>query len=99
MYPLVDPQLGDFDHSSILFCVKMRFKIHNISFSCNMYLKSHVDWPRFGDDLLNHNWSVVYNSQIPVSELNKVITILIDRRDHIFVGEVYRAKTSCPVCL
>ena len=45
-----------------------------------MYLKPRVDWPRVCEDLRNFNWSAVYNSLNPVSELNKVITSLIDRR-------------------
>ena len=45
-----------------------------------MYLKSRVDWPRVSEDLRNLNWSGVYNSSNPVSEFNKVITSLIDRR-------------------
>ena len=57
----------------------MAFKIFNISFSRKVYLKSHIDWSRVGDDLFNHNWSVVYNSPNPVSELNRVITSLIIR--------------------
>ena len=69
--PLVDLPLGNFDDSSILFSVKIVFKITNITFS----QKSRV-----GDDLSNFNWNVVYNSPNPVSEFNKVITSLIDRR-------------------
>ena len=56
------------------------FKIPNNKFSQNVYLKSRVDWPRVSEDLCNFNWSAVYNSLNPVSELNKAITFLIDRR-------------------
>ena len=35
---------------------------------------------RVGEDLRKFNWNAVYNSGNPVSELNKVITSLIDRR-------------------
>ena len=76
----IDPPLGNSDHSSISFSVKNGFKIPNISFSCKVFLKSRVNWSRVGDDLLNHNWSAVYNRRIPVFELNKVFTSLIDRR-------------------
>ena len=55
-------------------------KIPNISFFCKVYLKSRVDWPRIDEDIFNHNWSVVYNSPNSVSELNRVITFLINRR-------------------
>ena len=44
--PVVDPPLGNSDHSSISFSVKMGFKIPNITFSHKVYLKLHVDWPR-----------------------------------------------------
>ena len=77
---VLDHILGDSDHSSISFSVKMNFKIPNISFSCKVYFKSRVDWPCVGNDLLNHNRNVVYKSPNPVSELIKVITSLIDRR-------------------
>ena len=80
MDPVVDPPLGNSDHSSILFSVKMGFKIPNITFSWKVYLKSRVDWPCVGEDLCNFNCSAVYNSPNPVSELNKVITSLINRR-------------------
>ena len=56
--PLVDHPLGNSDHSSISFSVKMGFKITNILFSREVYLKSLVDWPCVGDDLLD-NWCVV----------------------------------------
>ena len=58
----------------------MGFKIPNITFSGKVYLKSRVDWPRIGDDLLCHNWNKVYNNPNPASELNRIITSLIDRR-------------------
>ena len=58
----------------------MGFKIPNIIFSPKVYLKSNVNWPQVGDDILNHSYSVVYNSLNPVSELNNVITSIIDRR-------------------
>ena len=74
----VDPPLGNFDHSSISFSVKIGFKILNITFPRKVYLKSRVDWPRVGESLRNFNWSVVYNSPNSVSELNKVITFLIE---------------------
>ena len=70
--PKIDCHLGNSDHSSISFYVKMALKIPNISFPCTVYLKSR--------DLLNQNWTVVYNSHNPVSELNMVITFLIDKR-------------------
>ena len=38
------------------------------------------DWPRVGDDLLNHNWNVVYNRPNLVSEFSNVITSIINRR-------------------
>ena len=78
--PLVDPPLSNSDHSSISFFVKIGFKVPNISFSCKVDLKSRVHWPHFGDGLLNHNWSVIYNRLNPVSEFNKFITSLVDRR-------------------
>ena len=77
---VVDPLLGNSDHSSTSFSVKMGFKIPNITFSQKVYLKSRVDWPHVGDDLLNHNSSAVYNSPNPVSDFNKVITYFINRR-------------------
>ena len=58
----------------------MSFKIPNITFSHKVYLKSRVDWSRVSEDLQNLNWSGAYNSSNPVSELNKVIISLIDRR-------------------
>ena len=60
--PLLDPPLGNSDHSSISFSVKMGFKIPNISFSHKVYLKICVNLPHVGDDLYN--------------ELNNVITSL-----------------------
>ena len=66
--PLAGPCLGTSDHFFISFSVK------------KMYLKSCVDWPCVGEDLHNFNWSAFYNSPNPVSELNKVITSLINRR-------------------
>ena len=77
--PLIDIPLDNSDHSSISFSVKMGFKIPNITSSHKVHLKSRVDWPRVSEDLRNLNWSGVYNSSNPVSELNKVITSLIDR--------------------
>ena len=71
---VVDPPLGISDHSSISFSVKIGFKIPNTTFSHKVYLKSRFDWPRFGDDFLNHKWSVVYNSSNPVSEYKNLIT-------------------------
>ena len=65
----VDPLLGKFYNSSISFSLKMGFKIPNISFSHNVYLKSRVDCPHVGNDLLNNNWSVVSNIQNSVSEI------------------------------
>ena len=53
--PLVDSPLSNFDHSSCSFFVKMDLKIPNITFCRKMYLKSRVDWPRFGEDLCNFN--------------------------------------------
>ena len=41
---LVDPPLGNSDHSSISSSVKMSFKIPNITFSGKVYLKSNVVW-------------------------------------------------------
>ena len=79
MDPLVDPPFRTYDHSSISFSVKISFKIHNISFSRKVYLKSRVDWPRVDYDLLNQNWSVVYNSPNPMIDFNKVNTLLIDK--------------------
>ena len=79
MDPLVDPLLGNYDHSSISFPVKMGFKISNITFYRKVYLRSRVNWSRVGDDLCNFNWGAVYNAPNPVSELNKKITSLINR--------------------
>ena len=76
---LVNPPLGNPDHFSVSFSVKMDFKIPDTSFSRKVYLKSSFDWPLIGDDLFNHNWNLVYNSQSPISEVNKVTTFLIDR--------------------
>ena len=67
--PLVDPPPGNSNHSSISFSVNMGFKIPNITFSHKVYLKSCVNWPRVSEDLCNFNWSMVYNSLNPVSEL------------------------------
>ena len=75
----VDLPLGNSNHSSISFFVKIGFKVPNISFSCKVDLKSRVHWPHFGDGLLNHNWSVIYNSPNPVFEFNKLIHSLIYR--------------------
>ena len=60
--PVVDPPLGNSDHSSFSFSVKMGFKIPNITFSHKVYLKSRVDCPRVSEDFCNLNWSGVYNS-------------------------------------
>ena len=60
--PVIDPPLGNSDHSSISFSVKMGFKIPNITFSQKVYLKSRVDWLRVSEDLSNLNSSKVYNS-------------------------------------
>ena len=35
--------------------VKMGFKIPNITFSPDVYLKSRADWSRVGEDLKNFN--------------------------------------------
>ena len=80
MDPFFDPPLDRSEHFSISISVKMGFKIPNILFSRMVYLKSDVDWPHVGNDLLNHNSSVVYNSTNPVSDFNKVITYFINRR-------------------
>ena len=40
---LVGSPLGNSDHFSISFPVKMGFRIPNITFSRKVYLKSHVD--------------------------------------------------------
>ena len=72
------------------------FKIPNNKFSQNVYLKSRVDWPRVSEDLCNFNWSAVYNSLISVSELNKVITSLIDRR---VPTKIIRRKVNNKACL
>ena len=71
---MVNSHLVNSVHSSISFSVKIGFKIPNTTFSHKVYLKSRFDWPRFGDDFLNHKWSVVYNSSNPVSEYKKLIT-------------------------
>ena len=76
----VDPLLGKFYNFSISFSLKMGFKNPNITFFKKVYLKSRVDWSRVSEDLCNFNWSAVYNSLNSVSELNKAITFLIDRR-------------------
>ena len=68
--PLVDPPLNNSVHSPNSFSAKV--KIPNISLPRKVYLTSCVDWPRVGDDLLNHNWIMVYNSPNPVSEFSKV---------------------------
>ena len=70
--------LGSSVHSSISFSVKICFKIPNITFSCKVYLKSRVNLPCVGNDL-NYILRVVYNSQNPVSDLNKVIISLFYR--------------------
>ena len=51
----VDPPLGNSDHSSISFTVKMSFKITNITFFWKVYLKSRIGRPCDGEDLLNFN--------------------------------------------
>ena len=76
---LVDSPLGNFDHSSISFSVKIGFKFPNTSFSRMVYMKSHVDWPRVGNYLINDNWSMVYNCRNPVYEFIKVITSKVIR--------------------
>ena len=70
--PVVDPPLGNSDHSSISFSVKMGFKIPNITFSQKVYLKSRFDWPGVSEDLYNFNWSAIYNIPNPVSKFKKV---------------------------
>ena len=77
---LVDSPLDNSHHFSISFSVKMGFKIPSITFSQKVHLKSRVDWPRVSENICNSNWIADYNSPSPVSELNKVITFLIDRR-------------------
>ena len=57
---LINPPLGNSNHCSTSFSVKMGLKNWNILLSCKVYLKSRVDWPCVVDDLFNHNWSVVY---------------------------------------
>ena len=69
----------------------MGFKIPNNSFSCKVYLKSCIDWPRVGNGTLNHNWSAVYNSLNLDFKLNKVINSLIDSR---VLSEVIRQKVN-----
>ena len=50
---VVDLSLGNSDHSSNSFSVKVGFKITNITFSRKVYQKSHINWPCFGGDLCN----------------------------------------------
>ena len=60
---VLDPPLGNSDHSSITFSMKLSFKIHNISFSCKVYLIEVIcRLAHVGNDLFNCNWSVVYNT-------------------------------------
>ena len=79
VYPLVDFHLGNSDHFSISLSVKIDFNISNITFPRKVRLKSRIYWLHVGEDLFNSNWSAVYNSPNPVSELNKVITSLIEK--------------------
>ena len=58
--PMVDLPLGNSDHSSIAFSVKMGIKIPNITFFRKVYLKSRVNWTHVGEDFHNSNWSKVY---------------------------------------
>ena len=39
-----------------------------------------VNWPFVGENLRNLNWSAVFESSNQISEVNKVITSLIDRQ-------------------
>ena len=80
---LVDPHLANSDHSSISFTVKMCLKNATILFYRKVYLKLRVDWLRVGDDLLNHNWSVVYNV------LNLVCTFMTDVIFSLFMMSHY----------
>ena len=77
---VVKPPLGGSDHSCISFSLKLRFIIPNVSLSRKVYLKSRVDWPRVNSDLLNINWSQIYNSPNPAVELNNTLGSIIDRR-------------------
>ena len=78
--PMVIPPLGISDHYSILFFIKMGFKIPNITLSRKVYLNSHIDWPCICEDLRNSNWIVLYSIPNLLSELNKMINCLIDMR-------------------
>ena len=50
-----------------------------------------VNWPFVGENLRNLNWSAVFESSNQISEVNKVITSLIDR--HV-PSKVIRRKVN-----
>ena len=53
--------------SHLLF--KLVFCIPSITFSCQVYLKSSVDWSRVCQDLQESTWGDVYNSPNSVNAL------------------------------
>ena len=66
----INPPLGNSDHSSISFVLQLGFCTSSITFSHQVYLKSHVDWSRVYQNLQESIWGDVYNSPDSANAFN-----------------------------
>ena len=76
----VIPPFGTSDHSGISFKIQTSFSLPNDHITVKVYLKSRANWQGVFSDFNEINWPLIYRSDCPITELNKVLLSISDRR-------------------
>ena len=77
---IVDHPLGTSDHAGISFKVQTSFSLPDDNITTKVYLKSRANWPGVASDFHDINWSRIYGSECPITELNAVLLSISERR-------------------
>ena len=78
--PAVGTPIGSSDHSYISLKLQLFQEISDHTVSHRIYLKSLVNWDAVRRDVRSIRWSPIFSSSNPVSELNLVMSDIINRR-------------------